>query len=146
METSLFTNNTNYTAASLYNPKTASDINAAASDKKKTDTFEKTVEDIRWEKEHKKFQEKLRQRRQEIRREIRREQELSFQLSVERRRKMKLLMKKHEDYVRFLEGTALKKTLAERERIKDPECSAAEINSVSQSPPDAKMPMFIRVR
>ena len=141
METGSLTNNTNYAAASLYFPKTASDTNTTAPDEKKTDTFEKTVEDIRLEKEYKNFQDKLKQRRLEIKQE----QQRIYELSVARRRKLKLLMKKHEDYVRFLEGTALKKALAERERIKDPDCSAAKINSASQSPPDAKMPMFIRV-
>ena len=141
METGSLTNNTKHTAAALYNPKIASDISTMAPDEKNTDTFEKAVDDILSEKGYKNYQDKLRQRRQEIRRE----QEINFQLSVARRRKLKLLMKKHEDYVRFLEGTALKKALAERERMKDPECSEAEINSASQSPPDAKMPMFIRV-
>ena len=141
METGSLTNKTNYTGAALYNPKIASDISTAAPDEKKTDTFEKAVDDILSEKGYKNYQDKLRQRRQEIRRE----QEINFQLSVARRRKLKLLMKKHEDYVRFLEGTALKKALAERERIKDPKSSEAEINSASQSPPDAKMPMFIKI-
>ena len=141
METGLFTNNTNYTAA-FYNIKTESDINTAAAKEQKTDTFEKTVDDILSEKGYKNYQEKLRQRRLEIKQE----QQRIYEISVARKRKLKLLIKKHEDYVRFLEGTALKKALAERERIKDPKCSSAEMNSVSQSPPDAKMPMFIRVR
>lgn len=140
METGLFTNNTNYIAA-FYNIKTESDINTAAAKEQKTDTFEKTVDDILSEKGYKDHQEKLRQRRLEIKQE----QQRIYEISVARKRKLKLLIKKHEDYVRFLEGTALKKALAERERIKDPKCSAAEMNSVSQSPPDAKMPMFIRV-
>ena len=140
METGLFTNNTNYTAA-FYNIKTESDITTAAAKEQKTDTFEKTVDDILSEKGYKNYQEKLRQRRLEIKQE----QQRIYEISVARKRKLKLLIKKHEDYVRFLEGTALKKALAERERIKDPKCSSAEMNSVSQSPPDAKMPMFIRV-
>lgn len=142
METGLFTNNSNNTSAVLYNPKITQDsISTDASGDKKTDTFEKTVDDILSEKGYKNHQEQLKRRRLEIKQE----QQRVYEISVARRRKLKLLMKKHEDYVRFLEGTALKKALAERERMKDPDCSAAEINSASQSPPDAKMPMFIRV-
>lgn len=141
METGSLTNNSNIAAAAFYNQKSASDTGSAAPDEKNTDTFEKAVDDILSEKGYKNFQDKLKRRRLEIKLE----QQRVYELSIARRRKLKLLMKKHEDYVRFLEGTALKKALAERERIKDPKSSEAEINSASQSPPDAKMPMFIRV-
>ncbi|MCH5348694.1 MAG: hypothetical protein J1E40_05175 [Oscillospiraceae bacterium] len=143
METGSLTTSRKYTSAAVYNIKTASDSAAAeTSTEKKTDTFEKTVDDILSEKGYKNHQEQLRRRRQEIQRE----QQQIYELRAERRRKLKLLLKKHDDYVRFLEGTALKRSLAERKRIEDPKCSAAEINSVSQSPPDAKMPLFIRVK
>ena len=145
METGLFTNNSSLTSAgTVYKPKTVSyGGNTEGSTEKNADSFEKAVNDQFSEREYKDYQERLKRRRQEIQRE----QQLAYEIRAERRRKLKLLLKKHEDYVRFLEGTALKKSLAERERIKDPDASEAEINgSLPMSPFDAKMPLFIRVK
>ena len=144
METGLFPNSANRTSGAVYNSKKISyGGNAGETSEKSMDSFEKAVNDQFSEREYKDYQESLRRRKQEIKQE----QQQAFQLSIERRRKLKLLLKKHEDYVRFLEGTALKKSLAERERIQNPEASEAEINSsLPMSTFDAKMPLFIRVR
>lgn len=144
METGLFPNNSSRISGAVYAPRNASgeEIPAEASEKNR-DSFEKTVDDILSEKGYKDYQQRLKQRRKEIQQE----QQQAIELRAERRRKLKLLLKKHEDYVRFLEGTALKKALAEQERIENPHASAAEINhSLPMSPSDAKMPLFIRVR
>ena len=143
METGLFPNSASRTSGAVYNSKKISyGRSAEETSEKSMDSFEKAVNDQFSEREYKDYQESLRRRKQEIKQE----QQQAFQLSIERRRKLKLLLKKHEDYVRFLEGTALKKSLAERERIQDPKASAAEINSLPIAPGDAKMPLFIRVR
>lgn len=118
----------------LYTAKTVSDIVNEASERKNEDSFEKSVDNYIAEN----------------RRRQKREQELaakqSRDMAIARRRKLKLLLKKHEDYLRFLEGTALKRSAAERERIKNPNVSQAEIDAAASLPPDAKAPMFIRVR
>ena len=145
METGLFTNNSsrNRVSGTAYPARNVSYAGSTGEDPQKSkDSFEKAMDDELSRNWYKDYQESLKRRRKEIQQE----QQQAFQLSVERRRKLKLLLKKHEDYVRFLEGTALKKSIAERERIKDPQASAAEINFLSQDPPDAKMPLFIRVR
>lgn len=66
--------------------------------------------------------------------------------AVRKRRRMKLLLKKHNDYLRFLEGTALKRSIAERERIRDPQSSEAEIDNKADAVTDAEAPLFIRIR
>ena len=143
METGLFTNNSNGIVNSPYKTKTVSYAgNTENSEEKNTDSFEKTVDDMLSGNGYKDYQQRLKQRRQEIQRE----QQLAVELRAERRRKLKLLLKKHEDYVRFLEGTAMKKSLAERERIENPKASESEINSLTPSAFDAKMPLFIRVK
>ncbi len=65
---------------------------------------------------------------------------------VRKRRRMKLLLKKHRDYLRFLEGTALKRSIAERERIRDPQSSEAEITNKADAVTNAESPLFIRIR
>ena len=144
METGLFTNSRNRISGISYKPKTVSneEISAEASEKGK-DSFEKAIDDELSNNWYEDYQKRLKQRKKEIQQE----QQQAIELRAERRQKLKLLLKKHEDYVRFLEGTAMKKALAERERIKDPQASEAEINnSLPMSPADAKMPLFIRVR
>ena len=143
METGLFTNSQNRIPGISYKPKTVSgeEISAEASEKGK-DSFEKAIDDELSKNWYEDYQKRLKQRKKEIQQE----QQQAIELRAERRRKLKLLLKKHEDYVRFLEGTALKKALAERERIQNPHASAAEINeSLPMSPGEAKMPLFIRV-
>lgn len=112
------------------------------SNQKNRDSFQKSVDDFLSERSCKDIQEMRRRHREEIRRE----QQQAYEYRLARRRKLKLLMKKHEDYVRFLEETALKKSMNERERIKSPESSEAEINAVTNAVTDAKQPLFIRVK
>lgn len=66
--------------------------------------------------------------------------------AVRKRRRMKLILKKHIDYLRFLEGTALKRSIAERERIRDPHSTEAEIINKADAVTNAEAPLFIRVR
>ncbi len=79
-----------------------------------------------------------------------REEEIAKQnaadAAVRKRRRMKLLLKKHDDYRRFLEGTALKRALTERERIRDPHIAEGEIKAGTDAVTDAALPLFIRVR
>ena len=142
METGLFTNNSGHASGTVYNSRKISyGGSVGGNSEKNADSFEKAVKDQFSEKEYKDYQESLKRRKQEIKQE----QQQAYELSVQRRRKLKLLLKKHEDYVRFLEGTAMKKALAERERIQDPKASLPEVNSLPMSSADAKMPLFIRV-
>ena len=115
---------------------------ANISNQKNRDSFQKSVDDFLSERSCKDIQEIRRRRREEIRRE----QQQAYEYRLARRRKLKLLMKKHEDYVRFLEETALKRSMNERERIKSPESTEAEINAVTNAVTDAKQPLFIRVK
>lgn len=122
------------TVQTIYRANTVQAGTEEVSEVKNEDSFEKSVDSYI----------------QENRRRQKQEQKLAEQqkrdMAIARRRKMKLLMKKHEDYLRFLEGTALKRSMEERERIKNLEASEAEIDAVSDLPPGAEAPLFIRVR
>ncbi len=115
---------------------------ADISNQKNKDSFQKSVDDFLSERSCKDIQQMRRQRREEIKRE----QQQAYEYRLARRRKLKLLIKKHEDYVRFLEETALKKSMNERERIKSPDSTEAEINAVTNAVTDAKQPLFIKVK
>lgn len=106
----------------------------AVSDKKKADSFEKSVDNY------------IAENRRRQRQEQRLAEQQSRDIAIARRRKMKLLLKKHEDYLRFLEGTALKRALMERERIKNPDISEAEADYATDMAQETKAPLFIRVR
>lgn len=115
---------------------------SASPDEAKTDLFQKTTDELFYEKSYERIQYERRKRQAEIKRE----QQQAYEYRLSRRRKLKLLLKKHEDYVRFLEETALKKSIAERERIRSPYSTGAEINADADLKTDAKQPMFIRVK
>lgn len=101
---------------------------------KNADSFEKSVDN--YIKENRRRQKQEQKLAEQQRRDI----------AASRRRKMKLLQKKHEDYLRFLQGTALKRSLAERERIKNPNISEAEVDYATDLAQDTKAPLFIRIR
>lgn len=137
MENSIYTGTSVQPVQTAYAKKAVTecaDGTDEVSEKKNADSFEKSVDSC------------IKENRRRQKQEQRLAEQQRQAMAVSRRRKMKLLLKKHEDYLRFLEGTALKRSAEERERIKNPDVSEAELNSAASLPPDAKAPMFIRVR
>ncbi len=105
-----------------------------AAEDKKYDEFIKSVDSyIKEQRRQQKYEEKLAKQN-------------AADAAVRKRRRMKLLLKKHNDYLRFLEGTALKRSIAERERIRDPQSSEAEITNKADAVTNAESPLFIRIR
>ena len=143
METNFPAFSSGFPKTGAYSGKTAKiPENAVMADETKTDVFQKAADEFFSKKSY----EEIRYERRKRQAEIQREQQLANDYRLARRRKLKLLIKKHEDYVRFLEETALKKSLSERERIKSPDSTGAEINAAADLKTDAKQPMFIRVK
>lgn len=134
MENNIYTGASVQPVQAAYTKKVVTEGTEEVSERKNEDSFEKSVDSY------------IKENRRRQKQEQRLAEQQRQAMAVSRRRKMKLLLKKHEDYLRFLEGTALKRSAEERERIKNPDVSEAELNSAASLPPDAKAPLFIRVR
>ncbi len=120
-------------AAPVYTPNCERAVKCADEDDKKYDEFIKSVDSYIKEQRH---QQKL---------EEKAAKQIAADMAARKRRLRKLLLKKHDDYLRFLEGTALKRSIAERERIRKPHSPEAEIEAKSDAVTDAVSPLFIRV-
>ncbi len=119
--------------ASVYTPNCERAVKCVGEDDKKYDEFIKSVDS---------YLENQR-RRQKLEEKIAKQN--AADMAARKRRLRKLLLKKHDDYLRFLEGTALKRSIAERERIRNPHLSEAKIDADSDAVTDAVSPLFIRV-
>lgn len=134
MENSIYAGTSVQPVQRQYTKKAVPESTDEVPEKKNADSFEKSVDSY------------IKENRRRQKQEQKLAEQQRYDMAVARRRKMKLLLKKHEDYLRFLEGTALKRSAEERERIKNPDVSEAELDSAASLPPDAKAPLFIRVR
>lgn len=107
---------------------------------------EQTPEDKKFDKFIKSIDSYLENQRRQQKYEEKLAKQNAADAAVRKRRRMKLLLKKHNDYLRFLEGTALKRSIAERERIRDPLSTEAEITNKADAVTNAESPLFIRIR
>lgn len=120
-------------SASVYTPNCELSVKCVSEDDKKYDEFIRSVDSyINEQRRQQKLEEKIAKQN-------------AADMAARKRRMSKLLLKKHNDYLRFLEGTALKRSIAERERIRDPHLSETEIDADSDAVTDAVSPLFIRI-
>lgn len=128
------TANKSAAAAAVYTQSRESVPKDKTAEDKKYDEFIKSVDSyLENQRRQQKYEEKIARQN-------------AVDAAVRKRRRMKLLLKKHRDYLRFLEGTALKRSIAERERIRDPQSSEAEIDNKADAVTNAESPLFIRIR